>query len=344
MKRLAAGVLGAAVVLTACSGTPAVGPTRSGPTSGPASRSESAPPSETPLATPSGPPAPVPSGWLAEAIAGPGPVVLLGDSFASGEGAGRYQPVDGVSGSLCHRSQYAVASSLVEPGGLANLACSRALTSNLDNQQQVGPEAGATVPAQLDQLNQLGGEPSLVLVALGGNDIGFAGILQACLLEKEPCSSDAGLRTATTDRISSLEATLTGLYERLGQRVQAPVLVLPYPQLFDEPQTDCGRLSIAEQAYGRELVKELDTTIERAVAAARQPNVRYVESMQEALAGHGACSAVSYVNGAGAVGLLGAAGSVADSLEILHPTRDGYQAMTNALTTWAAENTLPAES
>lgn len=340
MKRLAAGVLGAAVILTACSGTPAAGPAPSGPPSAPPSATQS----EAPSARPTGPPAAVPSGWLAEATAGPGPVVLLGDSFASGEGAGGYRSVNGVAASLCHRSRYAVASSLTDTDKLLNLACSRAHTGNLEDQQEVDPAAGSTVPSQLDQLDQLDREPSLVLVSLGGNDVGFARILRACLLEKEPCSSDTELRTATAARISSLEETLTGVYQRLGQRLQAPVLVLPYPQLFDEPQTDCGRLSTAEQAYARELVTELDGAIERAAAAANQPNVRYADSVQEALAGHGACSPDSYVNGAGTVGLLGAAGSVSGSQEILHPTRDGYQAITNALTTWAAENALPAES
>ena len=268
------------------------------------------------------------------AVAGPDArLVLLGDSFASGEGGGGYLPVDGVPQSLCHRSAYPLLAAYYPPEQTFNLACSRARIEHLRQAQRVDDAHPNGVAAQLEQLGGL--RASLVLVSLGGNDIDFSRLLQACLLEETDCSRDGELAAGTGALLAAAEKSLEQAYRDIGSAVTAPVLVLPYPQLFDAPAAaSCGPLSPDEQRYGRRLVTELNAGIRRAVAAADRPNVHYVAPLESALDGRGACSTDPLVHSARLPGLAAAAASVPQSLELLHPTRAGYAAMTAALAGW----------
>src|SRR5665647_1919580 len=65
---------------------------------------------------------------------GPGPLVILGDSFSSGEGAGSYRlGEDGVD-ELCHRSDLTYAIGLLADGAEI-IACSGAVTGDLESPQ-----------------------------------------------------------------------------------------------------------------------------------------------------------------------------------------------------------------
>ena len=351
MKRLAAGVLAAVAVLTACTAAPAAGP--SDPAGG---SSTSAPPVTTTTAeappsssASSGPPSsadpepPSPSGWLAAVSGEAGRLAILGDSFASGEGAGSYRPAGDARRDSCHRSTYAVAAELFAPDNIANLACSRATTGHLTAPQTLAfrepaqPGTGpGSVPPQLQQLQ--GFDPTLVILSVGGNNLDFAGILQACLLDAQPCTQSPALRADAAVQLAALQPALEEAYSAVGAAVAAPVLVLPYPQLFDAPDGGCGRLSAEEQGFARELVGELNTVIRAAVNNVPQANVYFVDAAEEALAGHGACSEDPYLHAANVSGLLQAADSPTANQELLHPTRQGYRAMTAAIVEWAAEH------
>ncbi|MCC3273201.1 GDSL-type esterase/lipase family protein [Arthrobacter zhangbolii] len=349
MKRLAAGVLAAVVILTACTATPAAGP--SGPAgettasglspSAAAPVSPSAPVPSAPVPSASEPEPSRPTGWLAAVTGDTGRLAILGDSFASGEGAGSYRPAGDARRDSCHRSTYAVASELFPPDSIANLACSRATTGHLTAPQTLAfreptqPGAGpGSVPPQLQQLQ--GFDPTLVILSVGGNNLDFAGILQACLLDTRPCTENPALRADAAVQLAALQPDLEAAYSALASAVAAPVLVLPYPQLFDAPDGGCGRLSVEEQGFARELVGELNTVIRAAVNNVPQANVYFVEAAQDALDGHGACSEEPYLHAANVSGLLQAADSPTANQELLHPTRQGYRAMTDAIVEWAA--------
>ncbi|MCC3302205.1 SGNH/GDSL hydrolase family protein [Arthrobacter sp. zg-Y895] len=344
-RRAAAGIAGAAILLSGCSTAPAAGPPSDSTTTA-AAASPDPTPTSSPSPTPT-PEQPRPSGWLAEVTGDVGRLAILGDSFAAGEGAGDYQPaVSGVRDS-CHRSLHPPAAELFAPQNIANLACSRATTGHLTAQQRLAvtdPGAGpntdpGTVPAQLEQLR--GFEPTLVVLSVGGNNLDFAGILQACLLETTPCSDDPQLAAHAAEQLSALEADLVDAYAGVAAAVSAPVLVLPYPQLFDEPGGDCGRLSTAEQRFGRDLINDLNAVIRSAVDSSSAPNIYYVDAVEQALAGHGACSPEPFVHAADVSGLLKAADSFTANQELLHPTSAGYRAMTAELVRWAAEHPVP---
>lgn len=340
------------VFLAACSAAaPEPPPTDFTPTDSTPTGSTSAAPNPTAPTSdpvPPSPDVPEPSGWLAGRSGDAGRLVLLGDSFAAGEGAGGYGPAVPGFRDSCHRSLYPVGTDLFAPQNIVNLACSRATTGHLHSRQQLvaggsGRDA-ETMPAQLEQLQGLqlqGVEPSLVVLSVGGNDLDFAGLLQACLLDTLPCSEDPQLAEGAAGQLAALQPVLADAYARVAAAVTAPVLVLPYPQLFDAPQDGCGRLDPSEQAFARRLITDLNTTIRSAVDAVPAGNVFYVDAAEGALAGHGACSPDPYLHAANVSGLLEAAGSQAADQELLHPTRDGYRAMTRELVRWAAENPAP---
>lgn len=270
---------------------------------------------------------------LAPLVGESGQLVLMGDSYAAGEGGGMYQLRRPTSGSLCHRSAYVVGASLFPAENVHNLACSRAATKHFTVPQNSDLQGGAVVAPQLEQLRGL--HPSLVIVAVGGNDVGFAEIMRRCLLEHAECTSNTDLLDRTSRSLESLGSRLQSVYESVAERTDAPVLVLPYPQLFDEHDGGCGRLSESEVLYGRRLVTQLNAAAEQGVDRANLKNLHYVDAMAEALVGHGACGHHPAVHAANESGLISAALSVPVAQELLHPTREGYQLMTGALIEWS---------
>jgi hypothetical protein len=170
--------------------------------------------------------------WLiwapAPALAGPGSgptaVVTVGDSYISGE-AGRWRGnsvdplagndatdractpgallclpdksrvyLDGTAADGCHRSDVAE----VRSAGLAvaervNLACSGAVTGNVLR----AAAGGVAEKGEAPQDDQLAGiaradDVRMIVLSIGGNDLGFAGIVTACveayLLHQGPCA------------------------------------------------------------------------------------------------------------------------------------------------------------
>ena len=177
------------------------------------------------------------------ALAAPPPtaVVTMGDSYISGE-AGRWlgnsaniagstrRDRPGVrvharavhvlrreprlprrqAASGCHRSDVAeVRSARLPVGRAVNVACSGAVTTNLLRSSSGGTTAHGEAP-QADQLLPIARSTRIrmIVVSVGGNDLGFASIVTACfqayLTQGAPCSqtqaaalSDAKLAEAT---------------------------------------------------------------------------------------------------------------------------------------------------
>lgn len=371
MKKLAAGVLLAGILLTGCSPAPAAEDSMPSAGSTPRDTAETPHTAETPAPPGSAavpdPTHDAPASDTAERLAPligatagrPAHVVLLGDSFAAGEGAGSYEPVNGVAESRCHRSTESLAAAAQgnRTGGAANLgrtgrtgssaadgsgivvhnfACSRARISALETAQQVEGHGSGGVPAQLEQM--AGVRPDLVLLYIGGNDLGFADLLQACVAETEPCGQDPALREATGQRLLELRPELEDMYRKLGAAARSPVLVLPYPRMFDLGAEDCGRLTSGELAFGLEITDALNGAIEQSVLGAGLPNVRYVDALEDSFAQRGACSPDPLVKTVRIGPLLGAASSAAASQEILHPTAEGYRALTADLLQWLEDH------
>src|SRR5687768_464331 len=150
---------------------------------------------------------------------GPTAIVSLGDSFISGE-AGRWQGNSTVvatdragtdrawtgsgydatriygatDANGCHRSDVAeIRSAPIQVAEKANLACSGAVTANIFQSQNGGqPQKGE--PPQAEKLRYVAQvrRVQLIVLSIGGNDLGFADIITNCALrytsQQGPCN------------------------------------------------------------------------------------------------------------------------------------------------------------
>jgi lysophospholipase L1-like esterase len=165
-------------------------------------------------------------------------IVSLGDSYASGEGNPRnieawerlrsplapFRPY--WDNDACRRSTRAApaqAALRLEQAQrrssvtFVHLACSGATV-----QRGILGSQGAGIPAQLDVLQQLLGSTRIdgIVISIGGNDIGFGTILQACLL-----NANCPLTRATNGPLTPYPTIHEGVQQRLAQ-LRADFLIL----------------------------------------------------------------------------------------------------------------------
>ncbi|MFD6417980.1 SGNH/GDSL hydrolase family protein [Streptomyces sp. NPDC060194] len=141
--------------------------------------------------------------------------VALGDSYSSGVGAGSYYSDSGD----CRRSSKsypALWAASNAPASFSFQACSGA-TSGTVRSGQLGALSGAT---------------TLVSVTAGGNDVGFADVMQTCVLQSEATCVSA-VNTAISKMNGPLPGSLAGLYTDIRSRAsRAHVVVLGYPRFY----------------------------------------------------------------------------------------------------------------
>ncbi|THV22848.1 SGNH/GDSL hydrolase family protein [Glycomyces paridis] len=210
----------------------------------------------------------------AQAAPEPPPYVALGDSYSSGTGAGRYADDD------CLRSDLAyprlLANSLGVP--LAHQACSGATSADL----------------LARQLDPLGEDTELVTITIGGNDIGWAEAIKACITPFTKCTDD--IEEAEARIVEELPGLLDGVYGAVRDRAPgADVYVLGYPRLFNE-RDECdafGQTSLAEQRLMNGAADLLASVIEESAAA---HGFFYVD-VRSAFEGHAVCDEVAYLHG-----------------------------------------------
>ena len=211
--------------------------------------------------------------------------VAVGDSFASGEGAGPFDPGTNVPRDRCHRSPLAWPRLLGVPAG-RHLACSGASIANLTT------ASAALAPDDVGQLARLAALPGTthVLVTLGGNDAGFADVVARCVIGS--CVTAAQARTAA---LPALGARLTAAYRAIAAAAPgARVIVVDYPEII--PSTPprglrCLWLADREVPALLALLRGLDATI---ASAAQAAGVEHVAT-GDPLDGHELCTPSSWV-------------------------------------------------
>jgi lysophospholipase L1-like esterase len=263
-------------------------------------------------------------------------VTLLGDSLAAGEGGGSYFTGTNEPHQRCHRSAAGWFSETAAE--VTNAACSRAIIQNLTSPQQ-HPEFNAR--AESPQLDAVADNPAgFTLVMLGGNDIRFAEIFNQCVLSDAECTSDRAFTAAALRSAEAVAGDLAGAYRRVASKSGGIVLIPAYPQLFGADTGECGRISPAEADFARELTAALNNSARRAVedASATHPGIHFVPFTADALEGHGACDRQPYVHTVLPTALIDAAQQHSAAQELLHPTAAGYARLTEALTSWLANN------
>lgn len=297
-----------------------------------------------------------------------GTVLILGDSYSSGEGIADYVDNDYVSpdGKIrCHRSESAYGAVI---GGDRStvIACSGAVSYDLDH-----VKVGAS-----DQLSMLAMEfrPDIVFLTIGGNDIGFSSIVEQCFLGD--CSEDQAMHLARVKRKKGWAET----YERVAQIVNdparlehrggrpVPVVVSPYPdplwevtrgscnagtELWDwfrngvslgiirtfkaEEATDIG-FSTRDIATGKAILTELNKKVEDSVTEAQDKGypVYYAATTTRFALGHSICEGDSYfvrLDPKSVVWRTPQGDSARN--ELFHPNKEGHAAWADALITWS---------
>lgn len=202
-------------------------------------------------------------------------LVVLGDSYASGTGAGSYQ--DGTAGN-CWRSNNSygeqVANRLREEGRLGsftNVSCSGAATADLS-------QPFKDRPAQLDALKR---DTGLVLLTVGTNDIDYATYGGICV--QADCT---GAPTeAILAKLPQMGGNVTALLTEIGKRSPyARVVVVGYgrqvstsdnpPGAVLDPICGEGILTTAERGEGNKVADGIDATLRSAVTEAARKGVK----------------------------------------------------------------------
>ncbi len=215
--------------------------------------------------------------------------VALGDSYASGVGAG------GESGT-CLRSAKAYPAlwaAAHAPASFTFAACSGATTSTVDATQLPALDASTT----------------LVSVTVGGNDVGFAPILTTCVLQGTGACV-AAVQAAEAAAVTTLPALLDDTYDGISARAPAArVVVLDYPVFYDTSAWWCIGLSGTSRTKIDEGVGVLDGVL---AAAAARHGFSFAD-VRSRFTGHEICDGSSWLHSL----------NVLDLTESYHPTAAG---------------------
>lgn len=213
--------------------------------------------------------------------------VALGDSYTAGPLIPQQLP----DPAGCRRSSrnypHLVAPALALE--LRDVSCSGATTADLVAPQIV---AGDTNPPQLDAV---GPDAAVVTVGVGGNDIGFSGVVAACV-SLTPLGRPCQDRFAgpggdeVSRRIAVAGPKVAAVLAEIGRRApSARVYVVGYPAILPEHDLGCWPVlpfALADVAYLRDKEKELNTMLASQAAAG---GAVYVDTYGPSV-GHDACT------------------------------------------------------
>jgi lysophospholipase L1-like esterase len=220
---------------------------------------------------------------------GPLDYVALGDSYTAGIGAPNgsispLYPIDPADPKPCYQASPGYVDVLDDRPDVelvANAACAGWTAAMVPLQVNVASAAG------------LNAETDLVTITAGGNDVGFSGILGACLkpslLDDCKRAVKAGEATARTEVV----AALTSAYAAIRAKApNATIVALGYPYLFSPEFGD--QTHITHEA-AKVFNKGTDTLNKVIRKAARQvPGTVYVDVTDE-FDGHGIGSPASWI-------------------------------------------------
>jgi lysophospholipase L1-like esterase len=195
----------------------------------------------------------------------------LGDSFASGLGAGEYF----LTGGLCFRSSRAYP---------ALLAAARSSESF----QFIACGGSTTADVRRIQVPRLSRATRLVTLTVGGNDAGFSRALAACLRSN---STDTGCDKALDESERVLRDELPDKLRRTYREIavaapEARVVLAGYPHLFETGSRDCSAGTPARRNRINTLTDRLDDLIRK---TGERQGFGFAD-VRGAFAGHGVCA------------------------------------------------------
>jgi lysophospholipase L1-like esterase len=201
--------------------------------------------------------------------------VALGDSYASGVGSGSYTSESG----SCLRSTLAYSqlwANAHAPASYRSVACSGAKTTDVN----------------ANQLSALSSSTTLVSITIGGNDVGFSGVMEDCVLySTDTCVSEvnAAENTARTQLPGWLDTTYNGIHSRSPN---ARVVVVDYPRFYHDLWY-CIGLSSTDRNKINEGADVLDGVIS---AAAARHGFQFADVRSAFANGHEICDSGSWLH------------------------------------------------
>ncbi|MGA5364220.1 GDSL-type esterase/lipase family protein, partial [Streptomyces purpurascens] len=183
-------------------------------------------------------------------------VVVMGDSYTSGEGAGAYSPesdrdYETSAWNACRRSKDAWARKTTLPGYTSTIgALSDSYSSTLDAQNvscsgartwQVtsgdpsgwGSDGNFHEKTQMDS-GVLSADTTLVALTIGGNDAGFPAVMTNCATTG--CPAEADVKRDIENTMPKIDTVLRQIH---GAAPNAKIVLLGYPRLFNASVTAC---------------------------------------------------------------------------------------------------------
>lgn len=250
-----------------------------------------------------------------------GPFVALGDSYAAGNLIPS-SPTGTPAG--CLRSTHNYSGDIraaVNASSYVDVACSGATTADMTQPQST------TIGTNPPQFDALAADDSLVTVTIGGNDVGFSGILKECATLSitspfgNPCQRHytAGgtdqLAAAVAAASPKVAAVLQGIRTRAPQ---ARILLVGYPDILPSTGTGCWPavpLAHGDVPYLRATEVALNSTLAQEAAA---NGATFVDTYTATI-GHDVCQRP---------GVKWVEGLIPTSLAYpFHPNQLGQQAM-----------------
>lgn len=224
-------------------------------------------------------------------------IVAMGDSYMSGEGAGRFYTGTDLPGrNSCRRAPTAYSVRVADALGadLHFTACSGARTYNIGSRfGGSGPRSSpqfSDEPLQIEAL-RAHREADVVLLSIGGNDARFSEVVSLCAGRRDSCVPEATGWMNNLDEV--VQPALRELYAEVrslaGERTR--IFVTTYPVPFEDGVTSCDDVGMATDEVGfiREFVGRLNAQI---VFAALDARFELID-LSTALQSGGLCSSGS---------------------------------------------------
>ncbi len=217
----------------------------------------------------------------------PNTYVAIGDSYTSGP----LIPNQQNNPWGCLRSDHNYPHVAFPATGLArfrDVSCSGAQTKDVFAPQDVDPDGPN--PPQIDAVD---GSARVVTVGIGGNDIGFTGIVKNCvrLLTEPPCKGDYvhdGV-DEISDRIAAVAPDVAAVVAAIAQRApKAAILLVGYPVILPDAGTGCYPampILPADVPYLRSKEKELNAML---ASVAASSGATFVNTYRSSI-GHDVC-------------------------------------------------------
>lgn len=290
-----------------------------------------------------------------------GTVLVLGDSYSSGEGVGSYNEEKGDK--LCHRSQSSYGG-VIGGAETAVIACSGAVSHDILRDVDHG---GGGQLAQLARAT----DPAAIFLTIGGNDIGFAGIVTECFVRD--CAPNRAVYLTriggrswadTYEKVSGVVNSKAAVAERGGRLI--PLIVSPYPDPFwDSSRGACNTSGISAKTLvalfslswtgdvgfsrdeieaGKQILTALNGRIEASVREARDQGipVYFAAGTQGFATAHSICEEDSYFVRLTPATAISSNPIPARKQELFHPNAAGHEAWANALITWSQGEAVDA--